>query len=131
MKKETILATAVAVVAGLLLAACATGSSIVVGEVREPLMPDQVQLYLQAPTNYEVIGIVDASSDAGWTEQGSVDYAVEELKKQAARLGANGVLLESTGARTSTFIGGQGTDYLYAVPVTAKIVSGKAIYVGY
>ena len=82
-----------------------------------------------AGVKYEIIGIVSASSDAGWTEQGSVDYAVQELKNQAAKLGANGVFIESTGEQTSTIIGGQGTNYLYAIPVTAKTVSGKAIFV--
>jgi len=105
--------------------ACASGSAIVVGEVRDPIDPNQVKLYLEAPANYEIIGIVNASSDAGWTEQGSVDYAVQELKNQAAKLGANGVFIESTGEQTSTIIGGQGTGYLYAIPVTAKTVSGK------
>jgi uncharacterized protein YbjQ (UPF0145 family) len=58
-----------------------------------------------------------------------VDYAIEELKKQAARLGANGVLLVSSGDRTSTIVGGQGTGYLYAIPVTAKTFQGRAIFV--
>ena len=53
---------------------------------------------------------------ASWTEQGSIDYAVEELKKQAAAIGANGVLLtvvaETGGGRDS-----------------AQTVSGEAIYV--
>ena len=53
----------------LLLAGCASGSSIVVGEVRDPIGPNEVKLYLEAPANYEVIGIVNASSGAGWTEQ--------------------------------------------------------------
>ncbi len=115
----------------LLLAGCATGSgsSIVVGEIREALDPNQVELYLETPETYEVIGIVTASSDAGWTEQDSVDYAVEELKNQAAKLGANGVLIESTGSHTSTVVGGYGTGYIYAIPVTARSVTGKAIYV--
>lgn len=113
----------------LFLIGCATGSSIVVGEVREPIDPIQVKLYLEVPKEYEIIGIVTASSDAGWTEQGSVDYAVEELKNQAANLGANGVLIESTGSQNSTVVGGYGTGYIYAIPVTAKSVTGKAIYV--
>ena len=113
----------------LILAACASGSAIVTGEKRTPIDPGQVKLYLEAPSSYEIIGIVNASSDAGWTEQGSQDYAVQELKNQAAKLGANGVLLETTGEKTSTAVGGYGTGYFYAIPVTAKTVSGKAIYV--
>ena len=111
------------------LTACASGSSIVTGTKRTPLTPDQVKLYTEPPANYEVIAIVNASSDAGWTEQGSVDYAVEELKNQAAKLGANGVLLGATGETTTTVVGGYGSGYIYSIPVTAKTVSGKAIYV--
>jgi hypothetical protein len=94
-----------------------------------PITASEVTLFLETPTSYDVIGMVSASSDAGWTEQGSVDYAVAELKNQAAKLGANGVLLDSTGERTSTVIGGVGTDYVYAVPVKAKTVFGRAIFV--
>jgi hypothetical protein len=113
----------------LLLVGCASGSSIVVGEAREAIDSNQVELYLEISETYEIIGIVTASSDAGWTEQDSVDYAVEELKNQAAKIGANGVLIESTGSQTSTAVGGYGSGYTYAVPVTAKSVTGKAIYV--
>lgn len=70
---------------------------------------------------FEVIGLVSASSDAGMTEQGSLDYAIEELKKQAAKLGANGVLLVSSGESTTGFVGN--------VAVIAKTVQGKAIFV--
>jgi len=113
----------------LSLLGCASGSAIVIGTRKAPLDPSRVKLYLKAPEKYEVIGIVNASSDAGWTEQGSQDYAVKELKKQAAKLGANGVLLTATGEKTSTVIGGNSTGFFYAIPVTAKTVSGKAIFV--
>ena len=113
----------------LLLTACASGSAIVTGAKRTPLDPSIVKLYLEAPASSEVIGIVNASSDAGWTEQESQDYAVQELKNQAAKLGANGVLLETTGERISTVVGGYGTSSFYAIPVATKIVSGKAILV--
>lgn len=113
----------------LAVGACASGSAIVTGNVRAPIAPEQVKIYLEPPAEFEVIGLVNASSDAGWTEQDSQDYAVKELKSQAAKLGANGVLLVSSGDRTTTYIGGQGTGYFYAVPVTAKTVQGKAIFV--
>ncbi|WP_241904839.1 hypothetical protein [Vibrio splendidus] len=82
----------------LFLVGCASGSAILVGEARDPITPLEVTLYLEAPENYEKIALVDASSDAGMTKQGSIDYAIEELKNQAAKLGANGVLLQATGS---------------------------------
>ena len=112
----------------LFITGCASGSAIVTGTKRPPIDPNQVKLYLQPPANYEIIGIVSASSDAGWTEQGSQDYAVQELKNQAAELVANGILLTTTGEKTSTAIGSYGTGYFYTIPITAKTVSGQAIY---
>ena len=53
-----------------ILTACASGSAIVTGTTRDPIDPSQVTLYLEPPEAYESIGIVKASSDAGWTEQG-------------------------------------------------------------
>ncbi len=113
----------------LALGACASGSAIVTGNTRVPVALVQVKIYLEPPAAFEVIGLVSASSDAGWTEQGSVNYAIEELKKQAAKLGANGVLLVSAGEKTTTVVGGYGTGYYYAIPVTAKTVQGRAIFV--
>jgi hypothetical protein len=113
----------------LAVGACASSSAIVTGNTRAPIAPEQVKTYLEPPAEFEVIGLVNASSNAGWTEQGSLNYAVEELKREAAKLGANGVLLVSSGDRTTTVIGGYGTSYVYAVPVTAKTVQAKAIFV--
>ena len=89
-------------VAVLALAACASGTAIVTGNIRDPVAPEQVKIYLEPPAAFETIGLVSASSGAGLTQHGSVDYAIEELKKQAAKLGANGVLLVSSGEHTTT-----------------------------
>ena len=105
--------------ATLALAACASGSAIVTGTKRAPITAELVKLYLEPPPDFEVIGLVSASSDAGMSEQASVDYATAELKNQAAKLGANGVLLISIGDMTSKTAGGIG-----------KTVQGKAIFVG-
>ncbi|HMM74599.1 MAG TPA: hypothetical protein PJ986_02745 [Gammaproteobacteria bacterium] len=104
--------------AALTIAACASGSSIVTGVTRAPIASAQVQLYLEPPAEFEVIGLISASSDAGLTEQASVDFASEELKKQAAKLGANGVLVVSTDNTKIDVFGGY-----------AKTVQGKAIFV--
>ena len=115
--------------AALAISACASGSAIVTGTKRAPLSPEQVQILLEPPGQFEVIGLVSASSDAGWTEQGSVDYALKELRSQAAKLGANAVLLSSTGEKTTTVFGTYPSGALYAIPVTAKTLQGKAIFI--
>ncbi|MEE2672444.1 MAG: hypothetical protein VX466_01530 [Myxococcota bacterium] len=74
-------------------------------------------------------GLVNASSDAGFTAQQSMDYAVEELKNQAAKIGANGILLQGTGLDTSTTVGGYGTGYVYSVASSTHTISGIAIYI--
>ena len=109
----------------LALFSCASGTALVTGTKRPATTPDAVVVYTEAPEKYEVIGIVTASSDAGWTAQGSLDYAIAELKKQAAKIGANGIILESVGTSNS----GGVISYGVYIPVTAKNVSGKAIFV--
>ncbi len=64
----------------LAIAGCASGSAIVTGVKRAAIYPERVTLYLEPPAEFDVSGLVSASSDAGWSEQGSVDYAVKELK---------------------------------------------------
>lgn len=126
LHRSVLLFPALAVLA---LAACASGSAIITGNTRAQVAPEQVTIYLDPPAAFEVIGLVNASSHGGWTEQGSLDYAIDELRKQAAKLGANGVLLVHSGEITKTIIGGQGTSYVYATSVTAKTVQGRAIFV--
>lgn len=109
--------------------ATGTGSALVTGQTR-PAIEDHlsVKVLTQMPVGAEEIALVKASSDAGWTAQGSLDYAVEELKKQAAKLGANAVVI--TARDTSSEV--------YSVPVynsspiigssSAEIVQGVAVW---
>lgn len=86
----------------LILVGCATGSSVVTGSKRIAIDPGQVRVVQAIPLGAEVIATVEASSDMGFTAQGSLDYAVEELKKQAARVGANVVVLVTLGSSKDT-----------------------------
>ena len=112
------------------LAGCATGSALVTGQVRTAIEDaSSIQILTTMPADAEEIAIVKASSDSGCTEQGSLDYAVEELKKQTAKLGANAVVI--TGRDTSSEV--------YSVPVynsspilgssSVEIVQGVAVWI--
>lgn len=109
----------------LIIPSCASGTALVTGTQPPETSPESVVIYTEPPVNYEVIGIVTASSDSGWTAQGSLDYALTELKKQAAKIGANGILLEAV---TQTTTGGV---YYYGVyfPSSSQNLTGKAIYI--
>lgn len=80
------------------VAACTAAPSMtMVGKARAPISPDQVQLYLEPPAGkYEQIAVVDVSSrhSLSFTAQAKSDVVLRRLKEQAAKLGANGLLLE-------------------------------------
>jgi hypothetical protein len=100
------------VLATLLVTACAAESHIIVGKVRPPISPDQVKIYLEPPKAYEKIAILDASSQGSmtFTQQQKMDKAIARLKEEAARVGANGILLEGSGSQSVGSVGtGVGT----------------------
>jgi hypothetical protein len=78
------------------LAACAPSTHVIVGEVHPPTTPDQVKVYSHPPANFQEIAILDASSKSAFGPGGqkSVDKVIERLKLEAAKLGANGLILE-------------------------------------
>jgi hypothetical protein len=77
------------------------------------------------PDGAEEIALVQASSDSGWNEQQSVDYAIVELKKQAAKVGANTVVIDATDTTLQVLT--VGTDVYSS---NAQVVKGMAVFVG-
>lgn len=91
----------------VVLSGCQT-SHVLVGRVRPPISPDQVQIYLHPPAGkYEEIALLDTSSknSFSFTAQGKTDAVIERLKKEAAKLGANGILLSGVGDQASGSVG--------------------------
>ncbi|MDJ0910460.1 MAG: hypothetical protein QNI99_14780 [Woeseiaceae bacterium] len=78
------------------LAGCAEGSALIVGQTRPAIEnPESIRILTEMPDGAEQIAFVKASSDDGWTQQGDLDLAVAELKRQAAKVGANAIVLTS------------------------------------
>ncbi len=125
--------------ATLSVSGCVT-SQVLIGEPRAPILADQVQLCLEPPTStYQKIAIIDSSSRYSWAFSAGAknEVVIRRLKEAAAKLGANGILLqeitdspiESIGAAAGTeFIGARGTIELGlggSVPLSEKY--GRAI----
>lgn len=81
----------------LALSACAS-SALVTGTPRPPIDPSQVRVYYAAPpVPYEEVALLETKSGAlTYGEQNKMNSVVAKLRKEAAKLGANGVLFRGT-----------------------------------
>jgi hypothetical protein len=87
---------------------CASSRVVLVGRPRPAISPDQVQLYLQPPESpYEQIASLTASSSRSlaFSAPDKIEKVVERLKKEAAKLGANGLLLHGVGDQAGASVG--------------------------
>ena len=93
-------------VAGV-LTGCASSSALVTGTPRPAIDVARVKLYTQPPKRYQEIAVLESSSRNSWsfTDQAKLDAVVMRLKEEAAKLGANGVLLQGTANQSSGSIG--------------------------
>jgi hypothetical protein len=145
-----VLRAGVAVAPLMLLISCASSSHVLTGTVHPPISSDQVNVYTQAPEYFVEIAQVRASSGASLrsTEE-KTDEAIDALRHEAARLGANAIVLEAdeddghqdtvaysrtTATRNDEALdgsGGQAATVAIASSekVLAKTVRGLAIYV--
>ncbi|MCI2244366.1 hypothetical protein L3067_07045 [Xanthomonas sp. PPL568] len=122
----------------LALGGCASSSKVMVGAARPPIDPALVQIYSAPPPGAIDIAQLEASSAAGFGTQGQTDAAVDRLKRDAAKLGANGVVLMGVGSQRSggglsvgagSYGGHVGGGLGIGIPTTQKRAAGMAIWV--
>ena len=87
--------------------ACYPVSHVIVGKTQPPIDYTDVKVYIDYPNNYEKIAIIEASSDLAFkdisidiTHQQKTNKALERLKKEAALLGANGIVIQNISTNT-------------------------------
>ena len=128
----------IALAAVLALAGCAGSSTIMVGPARPPIDPAPVQVYASVPPGSQEIAQLESSSAIGFGTQGQTDAAVERLKREAAALGANGVVLIGVGSSTGpasmsvgagSWGGNVGGGIGIGIPTQQKKAAGVAIWV--
>ena len=84
-----------------ILKSCYPVSHIIIEEIQTPLDYNNVKVYHDYPDTYEKIAIIEASSDLAFkdfsiefTHQQKTNKALERLKKEAASVGANGIVIQ-------------------------------------
>lgn len=124
---------------GLILCAVLTGCSashVLVGQQRPPIAASDVQVYLEMPANAEQIALLNADSEMAptFTSQQEVDWVMRRLKEGAAKLGANGIVLQQMGkekgtATANTYNYGNGYSNTVISQSESQVASAIAIYV--
>ncbi len=129
---------ALAVAASLALAGCASSSKVMMGAPRAPIDPALVRVYANAPAGAVEIAQLESTSAAGFGTQGQTDAALARLKREAAKLGANGVVVVGVGSERSgggvsvgggSYGGHVGGGLGIGIPTTQKRAAGVAIWV--
>ena len=120
----------------MFLVGCIPVSHIVVGETREPIDPSNVKIYLESPEEYEKIALIDAGSNFAFkdpailfTWQSKMDKVTERLKIEAAKLGANGILIVNTDNKIYRSTSSDGEGSTRSSSHTEKFGKAIAIYV--
>jgi len=80
-----------------LLGGCQTTSHVMISPARPAIAPETVQVYTSPPARYIEIALLEtASGPLTYGEQNKTDAVITNLRREAASLGANGVLLTGT-----------------------------------
>ena len=100
------------------------------GQERSPIDTGAVTLYSELPAHYEVVGMIEAASDVRFSAEAAQKRAFVELKKQAAMIGANGVInWEVHNILNARDVYDRTTGDVSPRWIKTKIVNGTAIYV--
>lgn len=103
-------------IAALMLSGCVTASTTMLDTQQRPAtQPDDVRIYLEeddVPRSFTKVAVIDLSGASGWTDQ---EQIYQKARKEAARVGANGVLLQQmeeagTGEKLASALFGTGSD---------------------
>jgi len=138
MKTTTTFRWTAAAAVLLLVAGCASTSRVMLGQARAPIDPAQVQVYSTPPAGSVEIAQLESSSAVGFGAQGQTDAAVARLKRDAAALGANGVILMGVGSSGSpvgmsvgagSYGSHVGGGLGIGIPTTQRKAAGVAIWV--
>jgi len=74
-----------------------SGSAIIIGTQRPAIDVEEVKVYDNYPEIYEVIAIVKSKAEEPSSQRGVGNKVLDELKVQAAKVGANGIVLKGLG----------------------------------
>jgi len=102
-------------------------------EPRSPTSPGQVEVFQKQPSKYQLLGTVEVpiAGAIRMDERGDATAGYQELKKRAADMGANGILLDPKVVQSQGVVtcADNGTFYQVPVDYKPKVARAQAIWV--
>lgn len=77
----------------LVIVGCATGSRFMMGKAHPAISPEDVKVYDSMPERSEKIALLHATANSL-----KINSCVEEIRRQAAAVGANGIVISGSDA---------------------------------
>jgi|TergutMp193P3_1026864.scaffolds.fasta_scaffold183263_2 hypothetical protein len=104
-----------------------TTRAMPVGKARPAVDVSAVTIYIDPPSKYETVGVIEACCIYPRTKQNTQDIIINDVKSKAAKIGANGILLiKDTEKKGSVGVQDGGCDMYVDGPGT---VEWRAIFV--
>ena len=125
---------AVPIAALLLACGCSSHEVVPSSGTRPPTRAADVKIYPKHPDKYERLGVVSVAvtPEVRFDERGDANLGFDRLKEQAAKRGANGLLLPPEGVEGSdamATVGYHGTFYQVPLKSKPRTAMAEAIYV--
>jgi hypothetical protein len=92
-----------------------------VGKARPAVDVSDVAIYIDPPSKYETVGVIEACCIYPRTGQKTQDIIINDVKSKAAKIGANGILLiKDTGKKEVISVEGGGVSPYFDGPGTVE-----------
>ena len=127
-----------ALLVAIVASGCISTRHVLLAPARAPIAASAVRVYQVPPRRSQEIARLDASSAVGFGTQGQTNAAINRLVREAAKLGANGVLLLGVDTTASPVGMGIGTGVVRShvgvfgsvgIPTVQRHAAGVAIHV--
>jgi hypothetical protein len=116
----------------LIFAAACAPTQVLTGKAKAPIAASDVVVYNAAPPNFQQIALLSTSGRTLFRTGGqkTIDKLVKSLAAQAARLGANGIILDEFSDEQSMSLGtGVGSEsYTHNADIGLGIGGFLAVY---
>jgi hypothetical protein len=122
-------------IAAVIFVGCSTNPKVLPTTGPHPATdPNLVMVYQTPPSQYEILGQVEApiGGNVHWDDQGNADAGFDLLRRKAAEMGGNGLLMAAAPNTTDLLVIAGYHGMMYKVPVRSanpKAAVCQAIWV--